>query len=221
MKKIPREQEILQNIGTILTLPAGRILYMKGDPADRIYYLLEGRIRVFENIPSGREVTLDMLGSGHIVGESAFVKNGLRPTCVQAVTDVRLISCRISDLLPCFASDPAFALYLLRLCSDSMDRLVARLRDQCLLDRYGKIANFILDVTKPGSHGDEQPMTYTHEGIATALGLNRSSVTMVLRDFCERGWLENKYGRIYVRNRKELEDFIERQKIYGNETSSS
>ncbi|MCC8059265.1 MAG: Crp/Fnr family transcriptional regulator [Clostridiales bacterium] len=211
-KMIPREQELLQNAGTIMTFPAGHILYMEGDPADRVYYILEGRVRVFENISSGKEVTLDVVGSGHIVGESAFAENGFRPTCVKTVTAVRLISCRVSQLLPCFASDPSFALYLLRLCSATMDHLTARLQDQCLLDRYGKVANFILDMTEPCPHGEEKPMTYTHEDIATSLGLGRSGVTMVLRDFCRRGWLENKYGKIYVRNREALEAFVEEQK---------
>lgn len=210
-----QEEALLRSIGTVFTAQPGQPIYLKGDPAERVYYVLKGRVRVFENLYSGREMTLDVVEAGRIFGESAFAKGNLRPTCVQAVNTVTLLSFRPSDVLPHFKKEPQLALHFLQLCSDTMDHLTARIEDQCLLDRYGKVANYILDETEPGSvekgtAGGVLP--YTHEDLALSLGLNRSTVTLVLREFGEKGWLKSGYRSIKVLDRQALMDVVEQQK---------
>lgn len=139
--------KILKTIGVELTLPAGRFVYMTGENADRVYLILSGRVRVLQLLPSGREFTIDVVKEGYIFGESSFGKSKIRPDCVQAVNEVRLISCKTNELIPYLEKEPKLALYLLRQCSDTMDRLASRLYEQGVLNRYGKVAAYILDVT--------------------------------------------------------------------------
>ena len=88
------EEEILQSVGTVYTVPPGHFIYTKGDPADKVYYILKGRVRVFENLYSGREMTWDVVEAGRIFGESAFAEHSIRPANVQAVNQVHF------DLFP-------------------------------------------------------------------------------------------------------------------------
>lgn len=209
------ERELLENIGQKQTFPAGQLIYMEGDVADKIYYIYKGRVRVYQSISSGREVTLDVVGEGSIIGESAFVEGCTRPTCIQAVNTVQLVSCKIADLLPYFGSESSLALHFLQQCSNTMDRLSYRLHEQCLLDRYGKIASFLLDLTvtdspETGTVGGIVP--YTHENLADSLGLSRTTVTAVLRNFDEQGWIKSGYGQIKVIDRAAMIEFVENQK---------
>lgn len=211
----PQEIEILKSIGVEMTVEPGHFVYMAGDAADRIYYILKGRLRVFENVSSGREVTIDVVAAGRMIGESAFFENRVRPVCVQAVNTVQLISCRVSDLLPYFQKLPGFALHMLQHCSETMDHLTYRLHEQCLLDRYGKVASFILEITASDSkeNGTEGGiMPYTHEELAVSLGLGRPTVSTVLRKFEERGWIKSGYRFIKIVDRQALVGFVERQK---------
>lgn len=206
---------MLREAGTVFTVQPGHLIYMKGDPADKVYYILKGRVRIFENLSSGREMTLDVAEAGRIFGESAFAEGNLRPACVQAVNKVTLVSFRMVDILPCFRERTQFALHFLQLCSNTMDHLTVRMEEQCLLDRYGKMASYILDETAPdsvekGTAGGILP--YTHEELSVSLGLNRSTVTMVLKKFEEEGWLERGYGFIKVLDRQALQEVVERQK---------
>lgn len=209
------EERVLRDMGIVFTVQPGHLVYMKGDPADRVYYILKGRVRIFENLYSGREMTLDVVESGRIFGESAFAPGNLRPACVQAVNKVTLVSFRMADVLPYFCSRAEFALHFLQLCSNTMDHLTARMEEQCLLDRYGKVASFILDVTEQdsvekGTAGGVIP--YTHEDLSVSLGLNRSTVTMVLKEFEKQGCLERGYGYVKVVDRRALEAVVEGQK---------
>lgn len=209
------EERALRDIGVAFIAQPGHIIYLKGDPADRVYYIRKGRVRIFETLYSGREMTLDVAEAGRIFGESAFGENRVRPTCVQAVNQVSLIAFRMADVLPYFQTMSEFALHFLQLCSNAMDHLTARMEDQCLLDRYGKAASYILDETmddsvEKGTAGGVLP--YTHEELSVSLGLNRSTVTMVLRRFEEEGWIERGYGYLKVLNRQALEEMVEGQK---------
>lgn len=208
------EEKVLRDVGVVFTVQPGHLIYMKGDPADRVYYLLKGRVRIFENLYSGREMTLDVVEAGRIFGESAFSPGNMRPACVEAVNKVTLVSFRMSDVLPYFRTRAEFALHFLQLCSDTMDHLTARMTEQCLLDRYGKVASFILDVTgrdsvEKGTAGGVIP--YTHEALSISLGLNRSTVSMVLKEFEKQGCLESGYGYVKVLNRRALETVVEGQ----------
>lgn len=207
----PQEIALLSRLGVPMTVQPGAMLYFEGDPADKLYYILKGRVRVFRDFSSGREVTLDVVEAGHIIGESAFVPGRLRPDSVQAVNTVQLISCRSSDLLPHFRTEPELALHFLQQCSNTMDRLASRLQDQCLLDRYGKVASFILDLSatdspEKGTVGGTIP--YTHENLADSLGLSRSTVSAVIKDFARRGWLETGYRWVKVLDRQALTQFV-------------
>lgn len=210
----PEEKALLQDLGTPLTIPPQGMVYFQGDPADKIYYIRKGRVRVFQNTASGREVNLDVVEAGHIIGESAFAPGQVRPACVQAVNTVQLVSFRQEDLTPHFQARPTLALHFLQQCSNTMDRLTSRLREQCLLDRFGKTASFILDLTatdspEKGTVGGSLP--YTHENIAESLGLSRSTVTMVLGRFEKLGWVKSGYGKLQILDREALTEFVRQQ----------
>ncbi len=209
------ECRLLEHIGTPVRVESGHSVYMKGDTADRLYYIKKGRVRIYDNVPSGREITVDVIEAGHIFGESAFSGVSTRPVNVEAVTEATLIVIKMTVLAEQMKQHPTLALHLLQMLSDSMDRLMNRVEEQCLLDRYGKTASYLLDVTsveseEKGTLGGIVP--YTHGELADSLGLNRTTVTSVLKYFDQKKWISCGYGQIRVVEREKLREFVEEQK---------
>lgn len=208
------ECKVFERIGTQVIISPGGMIYMKGDRADKFYYIKKGRVRIFDNMPSGREITVDVIEAGHIFGESAF-GSPVRPINVQAVNEVILIVMDMQLLAGQMGENPTLALHLLQMCSDSMDRLMNRVEEQCMLDRYGKIASLLLDVTsveseEKGTIGGNVP--FTHGDIAEYLGLNRTTVSAILKYFDQKKWISCGYGKICVIERDKLQQFVESQK---------
>lgn len=208
------ECAFLEKIGTVITIPQKNLIYLKGEKADCLYYIKNGRVRIFDSMPSGREITVNVLEAGHIFGESAF-GSAQRPINVQAVNQVVLIAVSIKRLTEYFGTYPTLALHLLQMCTDSMDRLTNRVEEQCLLDRYGKLACYLLEVTnvesaEKGTIGGIVP--YTHEDLGYYVGLNRTTVTAVLKYFEKKHWISCGYGRLRVIDRDSLNEFVEKQK---------
>lgn len=209
------ECELFKNIGTWVEIKGGQNIYLKGDPADRVFYIEKGRVRIYDNFPSGREITVDVIEAGYIFGESSFCENAVRPVNIEAVIDVTLIVIQPKILIEHLSKYPLLALHLLQMCSDSMDRLMNHVEEQCLLDRYGKTASYLLDVTAVESEERgtlEGNVPYTHEELAVALGLNRTTVSAVLKYFDSKKWISCGYRKIRVIDREKLKAFVDEQK---------
>jgi CRP/FNR family transcriptional regulator, cyclic AMP receptor protein len=89
-------------------VPAGTVLFRRGDPADRLYFLAEGRLALEE---LGVE-----LGPGALLGEiGIFSPDGKRTQTVRALEGVVLYELRRDEVLALYKRDPGFGIYLVRL----------------------------------------------------------------------------------------------------------
>lgn len=192
-----------EKAGTTITYHAQDIIYMQQDDAKQLYIITKGRVRVFIVNTMGDEVTLEVINRGRIFGESSFVQNANRPTTAQAVTDVELISCQLDALYPYFKESQELPIMLLQLMSHTCDHLSSMLKKAYTYDRFEKVAAFLVEQT---TH--QNVITYTHEDIATTIGLSRVTITKVLNEFAKKGYIENKYRRIIVKDRDELSKLL-------------
>ena len=90
------------------TIPAGTVLFRRGDAADALYFLANGRLRL-------DELAID-LEPGALLGEiGIFSPDGKRTQSVRAVEASLVYVLRRHDALALYKRDPAFGIYLVRL----------------------------------------------------------------------------------------------------------
>jgi NTE family protein/lysophospholipid hydrolase len=70
-----------------ISLKGGDALFHQGRAAQSAYIVIEGRLRVIAEDPSGKERVLDEVGPGETVGEIALITEGTRAASVFAVRD--------------------------------------------------------------------------------------------------------------------------------------
>ncbi|MEG0277114.1 MAG: Crp/Fnr family transcriptional regulator [Coprobacillus sp.] len=201
-----------ENAGTKTNYQAHDIIYMQEDDAKNLYLILKGRVRVFLLSPSGEEITLEILDQGRIFGESSFIKNSSRITNVTAITDVELISCRLDNLLPYFNESKDLTLSLLQSMSQTCDYLALQVKKAYSYDRFAKVASFLLEQTQtdhPYKDIFHSCLPYSHDEIASIVGLSRVTVTKVLNEFVENGYIKIQYKKIYIIPEKR-QDFSEK-----------
>ena len=74
-----------------VTLSSGEELFAEGSPGDRAYVVTEGELEVVK-ASTGREVLLNVLGPGEVVGEMALLEHKPRMASVRARTDSALLA---------------------------------------------------------------------------------------------------------------------------------
>ena len=201
-----------EKAGTKVKYHPNDIIYMQEDDSTNLYLILKGRVRVFNINPMGEEVTFEFLEKGRIFGESSFFQNSLRPTTVMAVNEVELISCYLDDLYPYLSDSKELTISLLKLLSQTCDYMTSLLKKAYTYNRYEKIASFLLEQTVVDNIDKgiiNSTLPYTHEEIATIVGLSRVTVTKVLNDFVKKGFIKNKYKKIIILNKKALAQLLD------------
>ena len=91
----------------------------------------------------------------------------------------------------------------MQLLSSTNDHLTNQVKKAYFYNRHVKIAAFLLEQKK-------KTITYTHEEIASLTGLNRVTVTKILNDFYQKGWIDLAYRKIIIVDHDELSNYLDK-----------
>jgi len=76
----------------IIHLKKDQVAYAQGDPADAIFYVQEGRLRVTVTSANGKEATISLVGAGDFLGENCMVSvHPVRLATATALTECALL----------------------------------------------------------------------------------------------------------------------------------
>ena len=171
----------------------GDVLFHEGDSGDRLYVVIDGKIKLGRTSADGRENLLAILGPGQMFGELSLFDPGPRSATATAVTPCTLMSLSHDELLRWLEDQPSVARGLL-------NQLAARLRktsdvvaDLVFSDVPGRVAKALLDLSRRfGRTADDGIHVHhdlTQEELAQLVGASRETVNKALADFAMRGWL--------------------------------
>ncbi len=94
----PRALDQVLALATEVTHPAGRILFRTGDPGDRLFIIVEGRVRISRDVPGMGEENLVVLGPGDCFGELSVVDDAPRSADAHVHESCRLLELRKDQL---------------------------------------------------------------------------------------------------------------------------
>ena len=81
-----------------VTFPKGGVIFSEGDGGDRLYVVLEGKVKLGVSSSDGRENLLSVQGPGEMFGELSLFDPGPRTATATALTDCRLFGLGHEDL---------------------------------------------------------------------------------------------------------------------------
>jgi len=117
---------------TILSLKKDDVAYAQGDPADTIFYVQNGRLKVTVASPDGKEATIGLVDAGEFLGEDCMVSaHPLRLARATAMTECALLRINKAEMVRVLHQEHArwevFVAFLLarnaRFRADLVDRL--------------------------------------------------------------------------------------------------
>lgn len=118
----PSERDVIAARGHIHAVPAGTVLIREGEPADAMFALLSGAVRVSRRQAGGAEVAIGTLGPGECFGEMALLDGEQRSATIAATEACRYFTMQHAAFWEVIAPSPALLHKLLT-------ELSARIRD--------------------------------------------------------------------------------------------
>jgi CRP/FNR family cyclic AMP-dependent transcriptional regulator len=174
-------------------VPRGQVLFHEGDPGDRLYVIVEGKMKLGRASGDGRENLLAILGPGEMFGELSLFDPGPRNATGTAVADTVLLGLGNEDLTVWLSDRPDVARQLLRALARRLRRTNENLADLVFSDVPGRVAKALLDLSerfgRPTEDGLRVAHDLTQEELAQLVGASRETVNKALADFAHRGWL--------------------------------
>lgn len=174
-------------------LKRAQVLFAEGDQGDRLYVIIEGKIKLGRTSGDGRENLLAVLGPGEMFGELSLFDPGPRTATATSVGDSMLIGLGSDALQPWLRQHPEVASQLLRALARRLRRTNESLADLVFSDVPGRVAKALLDLAarfgQRTDHGLLVAHELTQEELAQLVGASRETVNKALADFAGRGWL--------------------------------
>ncbi len=172
----------------------GQILFKEGDAGDRLFVVVEGKLKLGTSSGDGRENLLSILGPGDMFGELSLFDPGPRTATATAVVDSRLLALANDQVIGWVTANPQVSLQLLGRLAQRLRKANDVLSDLVFADVPGRVAKAIIELgerfgTKKddGLHVNHE---LTQEELAQLVGASRETVNKALADFASRGWVK-------------------------------
>ncbi|WP_298818734.1 Crp/Fnr family transcriptional regulator [Chloroflexus sp.] len=167
--------------------PAGHIFHMPNEIGRYVFFLQQGRVRIYKLSPEGRALTLLVLHPPSLFGEMALIGDGIHDTCAEAMTDCVVARIDREVLRSFLGRQPRAAIDLMELMGTRLRAMEQRLADIAFKSVPQRLAALLLDLAGDPVDG-AAPATlvrYTHQQLAEMIGAYRETVTKALGDMRE------------------------------------
>lgn len=199
------EEEIddLTALAQIKKLSKDTTVFHAGDPADAVFVVASGRVKVVITSSDGKEFILTVLGAGQVFGEMALLESAPRSASVVTLSAVEVLVISRSDFQRLLDSSPRISQRLMAILSRRLRRANAKMESLAYMDVAGRLARYLLDLAR--DHGQRLGNGWvvvrrpTHSDIAHSIGTSRETVSRLINEFEEGFGLVNKGKFTYIR----------------------
>ena len=179
----------------------GEWIFLLGDPADSIYFLREGRIKMTALSEDGQEVLHEIIGPGEMFGDMSAILDIPRTTSAQALEASLLCKIRRKDFETLLSMYPELSFQLLKSVGLRLKQAEAQLVNVICNDVSRRVRETLIDlmVKESGTMPDRPiKIKITQQDLANLIGASRQKTWQTLKELEDSGVLRLMYRSILV-----------------------
>ena len=185
----------------------GEWVFVHGDPANSIYFLQKGRMKITALSEDGHEVVHKILGPGEIFGDTSTILGIPRTTSAQTLEASQLFEIHRRDFESLLIAYPELSLQLLKSVGLRLKKAEDRLLNVICNDVYTRVREALIDLISIES--DRWPdhavrINITQQDLANLVGASRQKTWEALKELEDSSVLRLMYGSILVTNPHKL-----------------
>lgn len=171
-------------------------IFREGEPAERLFLISSGRVKLHVNSPRGNELLVAVVGRGQIFGELAVIDRGPRAMSARAMEESVVFALSGDTFWTMLETHPALARRLLELMARRLRRADQASQDLVFFDAPTRLARKLLQLAEehgePTGEGEQIRLTVrvTQEELAQMIGVTRASANRLIVSFAEQGWMD-------------------------------
>ncbi len=186
----------------LLRYKRGEVIFHQGDPADSIYFIVAGRIRLSVTDIRGKQAILGLLGANEVFGQQCLMFGRKRRVMTaEAVAAAEVVMVPLETMRRLLERDTRFAKFVLH---DTVTRMVGyeeALVHQLINNSERRLARVLLQLAKYDGTGSRPKMIegVSQEVLAEIVGASRPRISGFMNKFRRLGHIDYSSNRIVVR----------------------
>lgn len=201
------DQQLLSDQRTIKKLRKKDMLFMEGDSADFLYFLISGKIKIFKSNELGKEYIIDIHKEGDFIGYVPLLEGNKHKGAAMAIEKSEVAMIPKQDFIQIINSNKDVSMQFMKLVSSNFSDSEEKLLKLAYDSARKRVAEAILFISKKYQTEGKDDLSFTmlRENISALSGISPESVSRNLSAFKEEGLIETYNGIIKILNLKKLE----------------
>lgn len=207
------DYELLNLVHHFLEASKDEYIYFEKAHHNKLYFLKEGYIKLGFIDEEGKEIVKEVLQKGDIFGQFTLLPNNQNGEYAMAYkSDVSLCAFNITDFEKLLQQKPTLAIQFTRMVGNKLKRVENRLVNLLHKDVKSRLVHFLLVLAAPHPADHSGFIRFqnflTHEDIAHLIGSSRQTVTSLLNQFEDLGYLKVSRSTIIISDVKALQKIL-------------
>jgi CRP/FNR family cyclic AMP-dependent transcriptional regulator len=160
-------------------------VYSQGDPADSVFYVQEGKLKVVVVSEHGKEAVVALHGKGDFFGEGCLTGQTRRLAAVSAMTDCVVAQIDKPTMVATLRDEPKLSEMFMAYILARNARVEEDLVDQLFNSSEKRLARVLLLMANVGKEAQPEPTLakISQETLAEIIGTTRSRVSTFMNKF--------------------------------------
>jgi CRP-like cAMP-binding protein len=214
----------LESRARVRSFPKNTPVYLPSDDGDAVFVLAQGRVKICNFTPDGKQAILAFVEPGELFGEQALLEEGRREEHAETVLPSTIVQLPADELQRLMAATPELTLSISRLIGFRRRRIERRLKALLFRSNRERLVQLLLDLAeqygRPAPQGVVIDIKLSHQDLASVIGSTRESVTLLLGQLQLEGHVKVARQRVVVRDMKRLAAALD-ETAGGNRTGES
>ncbi|MBB4305312.1 CRP-like cAMP-binding protein [Rhodobium orientis] len=207
--------EAILSDGVTKTISRGETLFLQGDPAEALFVVLEGWVKLYRMTPAGDEAVVHVFTDGQSFAEAAAFTGGVYPVSAEAVTDGRLLYIPVARLFDRVRAEPEIGFALLASTSLHLHTLVQQIEALKAQTGAQRVAEFLVGLCKDRDAAGRRTIVLPYDKalIAGRLGMKPESLSRAFQRLRD-------YGVRIASNKAEIADIDTLRRLVDEERAT-
>jgi len=206
MKRAPKlafdPKAFLAKVGkgrTLADYKKNQRIFAQGDPAEALFYIQSGKVKLTVISKQGKEAVVAILGAKDFFGEGCLAGQPLRMAGAAAMSECSIMRLEKLGVVRLLHDEPAFSELFLQYLLSRNIRIEEDLVDLLFNSSEKRLARVLLLMANFGKEGKAEPVIskISQETLAEIVGTTRSRVSFFMNRFRKLGFIEYN-GRLEV-----------------------
>ncbi len=203
------ELDIIYLHSSRMKYPKKKVIFLENEDGDKLYVILKGSVKIIKVSEAGEEIILAILREGEFFGDMSLLDGKPRSATVITNEDSQLLIIDRTNFEKMVLTYPKISLKIMRELTSRLRKADELIGSLAFINVNGRIASLLMQIAEERGEECEEGIFIksrpTHQEIANMVISSRETVTRVLKQFEEKGFIRMSGKDITIINSEKFE----------------